>query len=114
MRGTLNYIGPFSEYGVQNRFKLGPVMPVCPGFYQRQGNSRAVYRQMAFAPVLFPGRWGVSLPFPAPEARRSSSPQRLSRSSRCRLLHRIRQPGFPEDLEYPLFTPQLEIAVYGA
>jgi hypothetical protein len=54
MPGMFKYIGPFYNYGVQYRLKLGHVMPVGPGYCQRQGNSRALCQQMAFVPVFFP------------------------------------------------------------
>ena len=83
MLGTLNYIGLLYNYGAQHRLTRGRVMPVCPGYYQRQGNSRAVCQQMTFAPVF---SRSVGL-FPTVSSARGTlviQPSRLTKSSLCR------------------------------
>jgi hypothetical protein len=49
MLGSFKYIRPFYLKRIQYRFKLGYIVAVSSGYYQRQRRLRPVYRQMPFA-----------------------------------------------------------------
>ena len=80
---------PFNDNGIQNDFQLSYIMPICPGYDERERDATLFHQQMTFASFFFPYPSGSDQPSPGPKALCSWRHQYFAITRICPPFHRI-------------------------